>query len=313
MAQQVAPSLKNKRGLSRQEKKNALIAYSFLAPNFLGFLIFTLAPVVFSIALAFMNWNGGPIANITWAGFDNFAAIFKNFSFEKSDLGIALRNTVVYTAVTVPLTIACALALAMVLNRAARTAKVLRIVFFFPYVASIVAVCTCWNYLLMKFGPVNQFLSVFGVNIGKSWTSSKDHAILAIILVSVWRSAGYYMVMYLAGLQGVPRELYEAATVDGATGWQRFWKITLPMLTPTTFFVSIMMVISCFKIYDIVAIMTEGGPGRSTLMLVYHIYTLSFTQIKYGVASAVAMVLFAVVLSVTIVQFRAEKRWVNYM
>lgn len=313
MAQNAAPALSPKRSLSKRKVKNALIAYSFLAPNFLGFLIFTLAPVLFSILLSFMNWNGGPIDKITWAGFDNFAAIFKNFSFEKSDLGIALRNTVVYTVVTVPLTIGCSLALALVLNRAGRTAKLLRVVFFFPYVASIVAVCTCWSYLLMKYGPVNQFLSIFGINIGKSWTSSKDHAIWAIILVSVWRSAGYYMVMYLAGLQGVPRELYEAATVDGANGWQKFWKVTFPMLTPTTFFVSIMMVISCFKIYDIVAVMTEGGPGRATLMLVYHIYTLSFTQIKYGVASAVAMVLFAIVLLVTIIQFRAEKRWVNYM
>ncbi len=313
MAQNIAPTISKKRRLSRQERKNTLIAYSFLAPNFLGFLIFTLVPVLFSVALAFMNWNGGTIDKITWAGFDNFATIFKNFSFDKSDLGIALRNTVVYTAVTVPLTIVCALALAMVLNRAAKTAKLLRIVFFFPYVASIVAICTCWNLLLNKFGPINQLLSLVGVNINKSWTSSKDHAIMAIILVSVWRSAGYYMVMYLAGLQGVPRELYEAATVDGASAWQKFRKVTLPMLTPTTFFVSIMMVISCFKIYDLVAIMTEGGPGRSSLMLVYHIYTLSFTQIKYGVASAVAMVLFAIVLCVTIIQFRAEKKWVNYM
>ena len=313
MAQNAAPVLQKKHGFSRRERKNTLIAYSFLAPNLLGFVIFTLVPVLFSILLSFMNWNGGPVDKITWAGFDNFTAIFKNFNFEKSDLGIALRNTVVYAAVTVPLTIACSLALALVLNRAAKAAKLLRVVFFFPYVASIVAICTCWSYLLMKFGPVNQFLSVFGINIGKSWTSSKDHAILAIILVSVWRSAGYYMVMYLAGLQGVPRELYEAATVDGSNGWQKFRFITFPMLTPTTFFVSIMMVISCFKIYDIVAVMTEGGPGRSTLMLVYHIYTLSFTQIKYGVASAVALVLFVIVLCVTIIQFRAEKKWVNYM
>ncbi|MEG0901357.1 MAG: sugar ABC transporter permease, partial [Clostridia bacterium] len=136
---------------------------------------------------------------------------------------------------------------------------------------------------------------------------------LAIIIVGVWRSAGYYMVMYLAGLQGVPGELYEAATVDGANGWQKFWKITFPMLTPTTFFVSIMMTISCFKIYDVVAIMTEGGPGRATKMLVTYIYDLSFQQIKYGVASAVSMVLFAIVLVITVIQFRAEKKWVNYL
>ena len=191
--------------------------------------------------------------------------------------------------------------------------------FFFPYVASLVAICVCWNFLLMKTGPVNQILSLFGIKITKSWTSSRDLAIWAIIIVSVWRNAGYYMVMYLAGLQGVPAELYEAATMDGANGWQKFSKVTIPMLTPTTFFVSIMLVISCFKIYDVVAIMTQGGPGRSTKMLVTYIFELSFggegiaTSAQYGVASAVSMVLLAIVLLVTFVQFRGEKKWVNYM
>jgi multiple sugar transport system permease protein len=203
--------------------------------------------------------------------------------------------------------------LALALNRAVLGAKVFRTIFFFPYVASLVAVCVCWSFMLMKLGPVNQILQVFGINIGKSWTQSKDFAIWAIIIVSVWRNAGYYMVMYLAGLQGVPRELYEAATVDGATAWQQFRKITLPMLTPTTFFVSIMLTIGCFKMFDVVQIMTEGGPGRATKMLVNYIYQLSFIDIKYGTASAVALLLFVIVLSVTLFQFRAEKKWVNYM
>ncbi len=298
---------------SKLERRNTWIAYSFLAPNFLGFFIFTLIPVVFSIALAFLNWNGGPLDRITFARFDNFVAIFKGFSFTKSDMGITLRNTVYFTLFTVPITIVMALCLALVLNRAVRGAKVFRAIFFFPYVSSLVAICVCWSFMLMKFGPVNQLLKVFGIVIEKSWTQNKDLAIWAIILVSVWRNMGYYMVMYLAGLQGVPAELYEAATVDGASGWQKFWKVTFPMLTPTTFFVSIMMVIYCFKIYDVVAIMTEGGPGRSTKMLVTYIYDLSFQQIKYGLASAVSMVLFIIVLLVTIFQFRAEKKWVNYM
>lgn len=306
-----------KKKMSKLEKRNTLIAYSFLAPNFLGFILFTLVPVIFSIGLSFMNWGGG--ASITWAGLDNFRFIFKDFSFTKSNLGISLRNTMYYTLATVPLTIACSLGLAIVLNKAVKGAKFFRTVFFFPYVASLVAICVCWNFLLMKTGPVNQILAAFGVIIGKSWTSSRDLAIWAIIIVGVWRSAGYYMVMYLAGLQGVPGELYEAATVDGANGWQRFWKITMPMLTPTTFFVSIMMVISCFKIYDVVAIMTQGGPGRSTKMLVSYIFELSFgaegvaTSAQYGVASAVSMVLLIIVLVVTAIQFRAEKKWVNYM
>ena len=306
-----------KRKMSKLEKRNTLIAYSFLAPNFLGFIIFTFVPVIFSIALSFMDWNGG--AKISFAGWDNFKFIFKDFNFAKSNLGISLRNTVYYTVATVPLTIVCSMILALVLNKGVKGAKIFRTVYFFPYVASMVAVCVCWNFLLMKNGPVNQILRSFGFNMKKSWTSSKELAIWAIIIVSVWRNAGYYMVMYLAGLQGVPTELYEAATVDGANGWQKFWKITLPMLTPTTFFVSIMLVISCFKIYDVVAIMTQGGPGRSTKMLVTYIFELSFggegiaTSAQYGVASAVSMVLLVIVLMVTFIQFRAEKKWVNYM
>ena len=306
-----------KRKMSKLEKRNTLIAYSFLAPNFLGFIIFTFVPVIFSIALSFMDWNGG--AKISFAGWDNFKFIFKDFNFTKSNLGISLRNTVYYTVATVPLTIVCSMILALVLNKGVKGAKIFRTVYFFPYVASMVAVCVCWNFLLMKNGPVNQILRSFGFNMKKSWTSSKELAIWAIIIVSVWRNAGYYMVMYLAGLQGVPTELYEAATVDGANGWQKFWKITLPMLTPTTFFVSIMLVISCFKIYDVVAIMTQGGPGRSTKMLVTYIFELSFggegiaTSAQYGVASAVSMVLLVIVLLVTFIQFRAEKKWVNYM
>lgn len=306
-----------RRMMSALERKNTLIAYSFLAPNFIGFVVFTLIPVIFSFALAFMDWGGG--TDITFVGLNNFRYIFKDFSFTKSNLGIALKNTVFYTAMTVPLTLLCSLGLALILNKAVKGAKFFRAVFFFPYVASLVAICVCWNFLLMKNGPVNQILNAIGFSMKKSWTSSRDMAIWAIIIVSVWRNAGYYMVMYLAGLQGVPGELYEAATIDGASAWQRFTNVTMPMLTPTTFFNSIMMVISCFKIYDVVAIMTQGGPGRSTKMLVTYIFELSFggegiaTSAQYGVASAVSMVLLAIVLIVTFVQFRGEKKWVNYM
>ncbi|MBQ3080329.1 MAG: sugar ABC transporter permease [Clostridia bacterium] len=307
----------NKRKMSRLERKNTLIAYSFLAPNFLGFLIFTLVPVVFSVVLSLLDWGGGQ--NAEWVGLGNFSFIFDEFSFQDSNLGIALKNTVFYTAMTVPLTIVCALGLAMILNRGVKGANIFRAALFFPYVASLVAICVCWNFLLMKDGIVNQILGAFGIVMDKSWTSSRDLAIWAIIIVSTWKNAGYYMVMYLAGLQGVPAELYEAATMDGANAWQKFRKVTLPMLTPTTFFCSIMMVISCFKIYDVVAIMTQGGPGRSTKMLVTYIFELSFggegiaTSAQYGVASAVAMVLLVIVLLVTFIQFRGEKKWVNYM
>lgn len=315
---------KKKRSMSKLERKNTLIAYSFLAPNFLGFAIFTLVPVLCSILLSFVKWNGGAISQIEWVGLDNYASIFKIekviekfaqgdwfYFFERVDLGIALKNTVFYTLVTVPLTIICALALAIVLNKAVKGAVAFRAIFFFPYVASMVAICVCWNFMLMKDGPVNQLIMALGIPFNKSWTADSTMAIWAIILVSVWRNMGYYMVIYLAALQGVPRELYEAATVDGANKWQQFRNVTLPQLQPTTFFASIMMIISCFKIFDVVAIMTDGGPGRSTKMLVYYIYDVAFTQNKYGLASAISMVLLAIVLIVTIIQFRSEKKFAN--
>ena len=322
MAQTAAA--KTRRRMSRLERKNTLIAYSFLAPNFLGFAIFTLVPVIFSVLLSFVEWNGGAISNMKWVGLQNYASIFKAekvaekfmqgdffYFFECVDLGISLKNTIFYTVVTVPLTLICAIALAIALNKAVKGAVGFRAVFFFPYVASMVAICVCWNFMLMKDGPINQLIQAIGIPFNKSWTADSTMAMWAIILVSVWRNMGYYMVIYLAALQGVPRELYEAATVDGANKWQQFTNITIPQLRPTTFFASIMMIISCFKIFDVVAIMTEGGPGRSTKMLVYYIYDVAFMQNKYGLASAISMVLLVIVLIITVIQFRSEKKFAN--
>ncbi len=305
--------------MSRTERKNTLIAYSFLAPNFLGFAIFTLVPVICAVALSLFEWNGGDISHLKFVGAENYATIFNVkkvsqngllYFFNRVDLGIALKNTVFYTLITVPLTIVCALALALLLNRI-KGAVAYRTIFFFPYVASMVAICVCWSFMLMKDGPVNQLIQAFGIPFNKSWTADSTMAMWAIILVSVWRNMGYYMVIYLAALQGVPRELMEAATVDGAGKWKQFFHVTLPQLRPTTFFVSIMMIISCFKIYDVVAIMTDGGPGRSTKMLVTYIYDEAFIKVRYGQASAISMILLLIVLTITLIQFRSEKRFSN--
>ena len=305
--------------MGKLERKNTLIAYSFLAPNFIGFAVFTLVPVICAIALSLFEWNGGDLSKLKFVGLDNYATIFAtkkvaekgiSYFFERADLGIALRNTVYYTVVTVPLTIVCALALAMLLNKI-RGALIFRTIFFFPYVSSMVAICVCWSFMLMRNGPINQIIMALGIDFNKSWTADSNMAMWSIILVSVWRNMGYYMVLYLAALQGIPRELMEAATVDGANKWQQFLHVTLPQLKPTTFFVSVMMVISCFKIYDVVAIMTEGGPGRSTKMLVTYIYDEAFVKIRYGQASAISMVLLVIVLLITIIQFSSEKKFSN--
>lgn len=293
--------------MSKRELKDNLIAYSFILPNFIGFAVFTLIPVLFSFALSFMNWDGANA--ITFAGFDNFARLFNDETFK-----IATWNTIYYAIGTVPLTMVCSLGLAVILNKNIFGRNIFRTIFFFPYVASLVAVAVVWNMIFNPaMGPVNQFLMSIGMENPPRWTASTVWAMPTVIFVSVWKNMGYYMVIYLAALQGISKDLYEAASIDGATSWQQFKSITLPMLTPTTFFVSIMLTISCFKVFDLIFMMTQGGPGRSTTVLVSHIYNIAFKEFSYGYSSAVSMVLFAIVLVITIVQFRMEKKWVSYM
>lgn len=286
--------------------RTTLTAYSFILPNFIGFFIFTLIPVVISLVLSFMEWD---TANpIKFVGLKNFARLFHDETFK-----ISIFNTIYYTVVTVPLTLLCALALALLLNKGLKCIKVFRAMFFFPYITSLVAVAVVWNMLFHPtMGPINEFLKSIGIHNPPGWTASTEWALPAVIITSVWRFMGYYMILFLAGLQGIPGELYEAATMDGANAWQKFKSITLPMLTPTTFFVTIMLTINSFKVFDLILVMTNGGPGRSTNVLVYQIYNEAFLNLKFGYSSAIAMVLFALVLIITLIQFKFEEKWVSY-
>lgn len=299
---------KTNRGRSHNKRvKENLIAYSFIAPNFIGFAVFTLGPMIFALALAFMRWDGNnPIA---FVGLQNFARLFDDVRFIA-----ALKNTIIYSIATVPLTLVCGLILAIMLNQEIKFRDFFRTVSFFPYVASLVAVASVWNMLFSPAnGPVNMLLAKLGVAVKDlpRWAADKDWAMITVILFSVWKTMGYYMVIYLAGLQGIPEELYEAALIDGAKRWQVFKNVTWPMLRPTTFFVVIMLTINCFKVYDQIYMITQGGPGTSTLVLVYHIYEMAFLSWDLGYASAIAMVLFLLVLIVTIIQFRGEKNYAN--
>ena len=293
--------------MSKRKVKNIITAYTFLLPNFVGFLLFTLIPIICSMGLSFMEWDS---ANpMKFVGLANFAKLLEDETFS-----ISLKNTIYYSVFTVPLTMAAALGLALILNQKLKGINMFRTVFFFPHVASLVAVAVVWNLLFHPtLGPINNILRAMGVANPPGWTSTIDWAMPVIIIVSIWKSMGYYMILYLSGLQAIPRELYEAAKVDGANTFQRFRNITLPMLTPTTFFVSIMLTIACFKVFDLISVMTNGGPGRATNVLVYHIYNTAFINYEFGYASAISMVLFAIVLVITVVQFRAEKKWVSYM
>ncbi|TQS70793.1 sugar ABC transporter permease [Rhodobacteraceae bacterium] len=294
--QRARPLLSKKQ---RQRRSN-LVAYSFIAPNFLGFVIFTLGPILFAFALAFMHWDGSN--PIQFAGLDNFFALFHDSAFQA-----ALWNTLIYTAFSVPLTLAAALGVAVLLNEKIIGRNFFRTAMFFPYVASLVAVAVVWNMLFNPaMGPVNMLLYTAGVDPQSlpGWAADSSWAMVTVIFFGVWKDLGYFMVIYLAGLQGINGDLYEAADLDGASSWQKFWHITVPQLAPTTFFVSVMLTIQSFKVFDQIFMITQGGPGTSTLVLVYHIYNEAFISWDLGYASMVAMVLFLIVLAVTVVQFR---------
>jgi multiple sugar transport system permease protein/alpha-1,4-digalacturonate transport system permease protein len=285
-----------------RRRRTTLIGWSFILPNFVGFAALTLIPIVATLGLAFMQWNS--YSTPEWVGLDNFRRLWASETF-----WTALRNTTYYAVGHIPLTLAAALGFAVLLNRRLKGIGIFRTALFFPYITSLVAVAVVWNMLFSPdAGPVNQFLDAVGVQDGPGWTTSTTWAMPAIIITSVWRDLGYYMVLYLAGLQTIPGELYEAAEVDGAGPWARFWHITVPSLRPTTFFVLIMLTISSFKVFDLVQVMTEGGPGRSTLVLSQVIYREGIREGRFGYSSAVALVLFLIVLLITVVQFRIQQR-----
>ncbi|MBQ3789918.1 MAG: sugar ABC transporter permease [Lachnospiraceae bacterium] len=299
----------NTQSAKKRKIRQTLVAYSFIAPNFLGFAIFTLGPIILAFIMAFAEWDGNN--PMKFVGIQNFVSLFTNDRFTA-----ALKNTIVYSLFTVPFTLIVALGLAILLNQKIKARTFFRTVTFFPYVASLVAVAAVWNMLFTpaKGGLMNQLLmNVFNMQPLK-WAASPKTVMLTIVLFSIWKNMGYYMVIYLAGLQGISEDLYEAAALDGAGSLQKFWYVTLPQLKPTTFFVTIMLTISCFKIYDIVYMLAGGSNGvvnKSAIVLVYYIYEEAFRNWKLGSASAAALVLFAIVLVVTLIQFRGEKNYAN--
>lgn len=297
-----------KTGSTRKRKiRDHLVAYSFIAPNFIGFAVFTLVPMLFSFVLSLMEWDGGTVNPMKFTGIQNYLRLFADSKFQN-----AYWNTLVYALGYVPLTLVLSLLLAIVLNAKIRGRNFFRTLSFFPYVASIVAVASVWNMLFNpSMGPVNMLLSALGIENLPRWSADKNWAMITVILFSVWRSIGYYMIIFLAGLQGINADLYEAASLDGAGKWKQFLNVTLPQLKPTTFFVVVMLTIGSFKVYDQIFLITQGGPGDRTMVLVYYIYNQAFKYSDYGYASTVSIVLFLTVLAVTLIQFRGEKKYAN--
>ncbi|MFF0232499.1 carbohydrate ABC transporter permease [Micromonospora sp. NPDC005254] len=282
--------------------RNTVAGWSFILPNFVGFAVLTLLPVVVLFYVAFTNWNVFGMAE--WTGTANFRRMWDDASF-----WAALRNTVYYAVFHIPLTLAAALGLALLLNRKLRGVRFFRTVAFFPYITSIVAIAVVWNQLFSpEYGPINALLGAVGVDNPPGWTASATWSMPAVIIVGTWRYMGYYMLLFLAGLQTIPAQLYEAAETDGASPWQRFVHVTLPGLRHTTFFVTVLLTIESFKVFDLILVMTGGGPGQSTLVLSQYIYQKGFEENQFGYASAVSIVLFAICFGITIIQFLVNRR-----
>ena len=295
-----------KKRMSRAARKEAITGYLYLLPNFIGFFIFTAIPIILGLLISFTDYNG---FKLKFVGISNYLKMFGDSQFKD-----ALVNNMVYSGVSVPLTIAFSLILALALNRKLFGGGFFKTVFFFPNLTSMVAI-GCIAMLLFQpvDGPVNQALRAIGIaqeHLPK-WFMSTKTALLTVIIVVVWKQAGYYMIMFMGGLKSIPNHLYEAAKIDGANSWKLFWHVTWPMLSPTTFMVAILCFIASFQVFDIINVTTQGGPGRSTSVLVSPIYQKALGESKIAHASAIAYFLFVIILIITLIQWKGQKNWVN--
>ena len=290
-------------GLSRRTS-DGLWALFFITPQLLGLLIFSLGPLLFAFYISLTSWDG--FGNKTFIGVGNFIEQIQSPVFT-----IALTNTIWYTLISVPGGMILALLIALGLNRV-RGKTFYRLFYFMPVVTSSVAVSVIWLYLLNgDFGIINNYLRQLGMD-PPNWMVDDRFVIPAIAVVGIWWGLGFNMVIFLAGLQNIPQSYIEAAQIDGANTWQTFLNVTLPILSPTTFFVLILSVIGSFQVFDQAYIMTGGGPGRASYTMVLHIYQTAFVDFTFGKSSAAAVILFLIILLLTIFQFQVQKRWVHY-
>lgn len=291
---------KKKKGINEQQN----IAYLFILLPVLLLIVFVVIPIVMALYYSFTDYN--IIEKANWVGFSNFSRIFQDEFFF-----ISLKNTAIYTLLYVPLGLIVSLIAAMLLSRKVKTSTMFRVFFYFPVLCSSVATATIWYWLLNpQYGLLNQLLSLVGIN-GPAWLYSSNWAMTAIVIMSVWMSFGGNMMIFLAGLQGINPALYEAADIEGANGWQKFKGITWPQLSKTTFLVSTQLVIGAFQVFDQAYMLTKGGPGNSTITLVYYIYNKGFGGLEMGYASALSFVLFMIIFVFSLINMRVTNRDIN--
>ena len=293
---------------SKKARKDFFTGMGFILPSLLGFLIFTFIPVVISLCLSFTSWNFMEgIEGIKFNGLANYIRLFSDEWFLNS-----YKNNIIFTAVTVPVLIALGLVMATIINKYIYGGGVVRTMIFIPYIASVVAVCTVWMVLLQpSYGPVNEFFRSIGIANPPGWLADFKWSLPSIMVIYVWQQVGYYSIVFLAGLKGLPEDVYEAAKVDGASSIRQFFSLTVPLISPTTFFLTIMGIIGSFKVVDQISVLTQGGPGSSSSVMAYYVYRTAFDYFEMGYANTLAWALFVLVFIVTLVQWKMQAKFSN--
>jgi multiple sugar transport system permease protein len=278
----------------------------FIGPVILGIAAFQLVPIALSIFASLTDWDGLNSPEVV--GLENYRKLIAEDPYFRK----TVRNTLFFVAGHIPLTMGIALALALLCNSRMRGIALFRTAYFMPSVSNVVAISVVWFWFYQpQDGVLNGLLSTIGID-GPAWLSDIRWAMPAVIVVSVWQGVGYPMIILLAGLQGIPESMYDAAKVDGSTAFQRFRDITLPLLTPSLFFLLITQFISSFQVFGIIFVMTQGGPANATSVYIYYLYQNAFAFGRMGYASAMAWLLFAAIALVTFAQWKLQKRWVFY-
>ncbi len=298
---------RNRGRLSRVTRSDAFWGYVMIAPLFLGLLVFYLWPLVRTIYFGFTDW--GAFGRYKWTGVGNYEKVFSDPNVVR-----AFRNTFTYTFLAVPFSIFLAILVAVLLNQKIRGVTVYRTLYFLPVVTMPAAVAMVWRWLYNgDYGLINYLLSIVGIN-GPRWLSDPNIALYSLVVVAIWSSIGYNMVILLAGLQGIPGTFYEAASIDGAGPVQKFFRITIPLLTPTIFFVAVISLIEAFQLFDLVYMMIdpESIAISRTQSVVYLFFREAFVRGDKGYAAALVVLLLAIILVVTVVQFRLQRKWVHY-
>ncbi|MDR6553477.1 sugar ABC transporter permease [Paenibacillus qinlingensis] len=302
------PTTKVKPKRSKQQIREDLAGYLFVSPMVIGLFIFTLFPIIASFFLSFTDWNFvAGFSKVKFLGLDNFTKLIHDSVFL-----LSLKNNMILMIV-VPLTLIVSLVLAVLIDKQVYFKGFFKVIYFIPYISSVVAVAIIFQVLFHPtYGPINQTLMDWGFANPPKWLADPDYALYCVMGLMVWINIGYNMIIFMAGLQSIPKDLYEAADIDGASKWKQFYSITVPLLSPTTFFLLVSGIIGTFKVFDVISVLTNGGPANSTSVVVFRLYETAFINLQSGYASAMAIVLLILVLLITLIQWFGQRKWVNY-